>query len=130
MRAAKGLAGSWADAAFSISGTQCLCDPARCLLGGSLQGVVVKVGVDRGRGEPPVSKQPAHSGEAHAVPDALRGPSVPAVMDMQTGQSGFLADDATEHIEAMRCEDFGKNSLRAVGAGQRPDQLRRFWPEP
>ena len=58
------------------------------------------------------------------------GPRVSAVMDTESGQSGFLADAAPEGVQSPRIEFFGRHPLRAFRTGKRRNQLRRFRPEP
>ena len=103
---------------------------AAAFSGGSLQGVVVAMGVNRGGGEPPVSEQPSDGGQAHAVHDALRGPCISADVYAQSGQSGFLMDAAPEGVEAGGRKVFGKHRLRAVRTGQRCDKPCRLRSEP
>ena len=51
------------------------------------------MGIDRGRDEQLVSKQPSGGGQANAVHDSLRGPTVTVVMN---AQAGFFAVTASE----------------------------------
>ena len=100
------------------------------LRGCILECIIVEVGVNRRGFTLAVPEQPPDGGQADAVHDALRSPGVPAIVDANTGQSGFIPDAHPECVEPTRREFLGKHSRCLFRLGQCGEHAGGFLPEP
>ena len=86
--------------------------------------------VEDSRAPVAMAKKPAHRGQSDAVDEALRGPSVAAIVYVETGQLGLLTYLTPEAINLTGGQGRRKDPNSICIAGQPIDQLHCVRAEP